>query len=158
VTPFSLIESYHRFGTCLCVWMCPSLATKQLDGFYAYSVFKGFSIVGKWFISINILALKLGALPRGHQTQNIDSLEQINRFWLNFSLVWRLSPCIKLIMFIPLKNNGIAYTRQWFLERIWEIATFLREFFNIVLISLIPTSFLISHYSCDSSFCTLRLH
>jgi hypothetical protein len=60
---------------CVCnvspyVWVCASLASERLEGFYSYSLFKSLSIVGRYPMNINILAPKIGVIQVGPETQN----------------------------------------------------------------------------------------
>jgi hypothetical protein len=56
-------------------WICVSLASERLEGFYSYSAFKSLSIIGRFPVNMNIPAPKTGALLLGPQSQNADFLE-----------------------------------------------------------------------------------
>jgi hypothetical protein len=40
------------------------------DGFYSYSAFNSLPLISRCLVTVNIIALKIGAFHRGLQTQN----------------------------------------------------------------------------------------
>jgi hypothetical protein len=53
----------------MCVCLCASLVPELFDEFYSYLVFKGWSIIGKNMVNVNILVLER-AICRASKTQN----------------------------------------------------------------------------------------
>jgi hypothetical protein len=56
-------------------WMCISLASDRLEGFYSYSAFKILSIIVRFLVNMNIPAPKTGTLLLSPHCQNAGFLE-----------------------------------------------------------------------------------
>jgi hypothetical protein len=57
-------------------------------GFYSYSVFDDFSIIGRCLVNMNILAPKIGALQMGPKVQNGDSHENFSYDFNYISVIY----------------------------------------------------------------------
>jgi hypothetical protein len=77
---------YVRTYICMCVLLAPG----RLDGFYSYSAFKSLSIIGRCPVNMNILPKKNRDLWNSPQRiESLFSQNRLERFWLNFSDLWR---------------------------------------------------------------------
>jgi hypothetical protein len=72
----------------ICIF--PSAAPARLDEFYLYSVFRSLSIRGLCPMNMDIPATKIGAIRMCNIVCNF-SWKCFQKFWLNFSIVWRSS-------------------------------------------------------------------
>jgi hypothetical protein len=104
-----------------CLYVYVYAPCQRMNGFYSYLTFKSFPIIGGYPVNMNSVAQEVGPI-----TQNFCFLENSSqRFWLNFTDVWRRSSWLVFHRWYFEENNGIlscATSLPWLI--VFDLACF----------------------------------